>query len=138
MAKAILAALCAGLLAMPVFAQTSYEQFRYHPYAQYRYYTPHPYVRPDYDHTKYYPYRYHWSAQRWYGPYYYRHYDEYQYNYNESHQIYQQPMPQQGQDTTILNGDTKLYYHHPGQQSSKLYYEHPLQNKKYTSYPYRW
>jgi hypothetical protein len=136
MAKAFLAILCAGLLAMPVFAQTSYEQFRYHPYAQYRYYTPHPYLRNDFDHLKYYPYHYNWAAHRWYGPYYYRKYDQYQYNYNQSHHYYEQPMPDQSQNTNSYSIEETP---HPGKrsESSALYYEHPIPNR-YPSYPYRW
>lgn len=85
MAKLFLAFLYVGLLALPLLAQTEYESYRYHPYAQYRFYHPHPYTRSDFDYTKYYPYRYHWSAHRWYGPYYYKRYDTR--NYYESHNL---------------------------------------------------
>lgn len=138
MAKLFFAALLASLLALPLFAQTNYEHFYYHPYAEYRFYTPHPYVSPEFDHTKHYPYRYHWSLHRWYAPYYYRRYNQYQYNYNQNHHYYNQShhynnqthyygpqVPQQGQNTNYGTSSGQ-YYQTPGNQSSTHYYDHPL------------
>ncbi|MCC5832824.1 MAG: hypothetical protein JJU12_07265 [Chlamydiales bacterium] len=153
MGKAIFIAAAGFLLALPLFAQTSYEHFHYHPYADYRHYTPHPYVRSDFHHTRFYPYRYHWSAHRWYGPYYYRHYDRYQYNYNQTHQ-YSYPHQHNSYERPLSNHIQNSYSStleeapHPGKRSetSPLYYKkplhaqhqnHPLQNHD-LGYSRRW
>ncbi len=93
MAKFLICCVLATFVVVPAFSHT-YEHFRYHPYANYRYYHPHPYTQKDFDQSRYYPYKYHWSAHRWYAPY--RYHDHAIYNYHEHH--YSEKLPEKGQE----------------------------------------